>query len=71
VGMRNSSLPFRFAGDDPTETLLAGGIGLDVTRPQDVINGGIDLAVERGRREAGSLTETFWRGTLTFRIASW
>jgi len=71
VGVRKSGLPFRFAGEDPTETLVSAGIGLDVTRPQEVISGGLDLAVERGRREAGTLSETFWRGTLTFRIASW
>ena len=71
VGVRKSSLPFRFAGDDPSETLVAAGMGLDVTRPADVIAGGFDLALERGRREAGPLTETFWRGTVTFRIASW
>ena len=71
LGARKASLPFRFAGEDPTETLVAAGLGLDVTRPQDVIAGGLDLAVERGRRVAGSLEETFWRGTVTFRIASW
>jgi hypothetical protein len=71
MGARKSNLPFRFAGENPTETLVAGGIGLDLTRPQDVIVGGLDLAVERGWRDAGSLEESFWRGTLTFRIASW
>ncbi len=71
VGARKSDLPFRFAGEDPIETLLAGGIGINLTRPQDLLAGGVDMAVERGRREAGSLVETFWRGTLTIRIASW
>jgi len=71
LGARRTNLPFRFGGENPMETLVAGGIGLDLTRPQDVIVGGLDLAVERGRREAGSLEESFWRGTLTLRIASW
>jgi hypothetical protein len=71
IGARRTNLPFRFGGENPTETLVAGGLGLDLTRPQDVIVGGLDLSVERGRRDAGSLEESFWRGTLTFRIASW
>jgi hypothetical protein len=71
LGARRSGLPFRFAGENPTETVLAAGIGLDLTLAQDFIVGGLDLAAERGRREAGSLSEAFWRGTLTFRIASW
>ncbi len=71
VGARRSGLPFRFAGEDPTEMLVAGGIGINLTRPQDLLAGGVDLAVERGQREAGALSETFWRGTVTLRIASW
>lgn len=70
LGMRRSALPFTFEGEDPKETVFSGGIGLDLIPPQVGLSGGIDLALERGKREAASLSETFWRVTLTFRVGA-
>jgi len=70
LGMRRSGLPFTFEGENPTESVFSGGIGLDLIPSQVGLMGGIDLAVERGTREAASLSETFWRATVTFRVGS-
>lgn len=71
VGFRRADLPFTYAGAAPRETTFSGGIGLNLTRPEDVIVGTVDLAMERGHRDAGALSESFWRGTVTFRVGSW
>jgi hypothetical protein len=68
LGMRRSDLPFTFEGENPMETVLSGGIGLNLVPPQLGFVGIIDLAFEKGTREAGSLSESFWRATVTFRV---
>ena len=70
-GMRRSTLPFRFEGEDPTESILSGGLGLNFTQAEDFVLAGMDLALERGSREAGPFSEDFWRGTLTVRVSGW
>jgi len=69
-GIRKSDLPFTFQGENPTEKVLSGGIGLNLMPPQVGLVGAIDLALERGTRDAGSLSESFWRATVTFRVGS-
>lgn len=71
LGIRRSTLPFRFEGEDPKESLLSGGLGLNFSQAEDFVLAGIDFALERGNREAGSLSEDFWRGTLTVRVSGW
>lgn len=71
LGMRRSTLPFRFEGADPKESVVSGGLGLNLTQAEDFVLAGIDLALERGTREAGSFSEDFWRGTLTVRLSGW
>jgi hypothetical protein len=51
------------------ESALGGGIGVLLARAGDIPLARVDVAVERGRREGGSLGEDFWRTTLTFRAA--
>ena len=70
LGMRNSDLPFTFDGENPTEKVLSAGIGLNLLPAQAGLMGAIDLAFEKGTREAGSLSESFWRATVTFRVGS-
>ena len=69
LGARWSDLPFRFGEKAPRETLYSAGVGLELLRAEDVVLGALDLALERGNREAGDLSERFWRGTLTIRVA--
>lgn len=71
LGFRRNDLPFQFDGQTPTETAFSGGIGLNLTPSNAVVLGAVDLALERGSREAGTLSETFWRGTVTFRVSTW
>ncbi len=71
IGFRRADLPFRFEGEAPKESSLSAGIGLNLTPANPIVVGAIDLAIERGNREAGSLSEAFWRGTVTFRVATW
>jgi hypothetical protein len=71
LGFRKSGLPFKLDGEDPTETILAGGLGLNFTQAEDFVLAGIDMALEKGNREAGSFSEDFWRGTITFRVSGW
>ncbi len=69
VGYRRAQLPFLFDGETPVERLAAAGIGLELFRYEDTVLGGLDLALERGDRRAGSLSEQFWRGTMTIRVS--
>lgn len=68
VGYRSTDLPFAFDGRQPTETLWTAGFGL-VLAGGDVSRAGVDVAVESGDRSAGSLSESFWRATVTVRVA--
>lgn len=66
-GLRRSGLPFTFEGKNPTEQVVSGGVGANLLPPSAGMMGAVDLAIERGTRDAGSLSESFWRATLTFR----
>jgi hypothetical protein len=70
LGVKRSDLPFTFEGDTPSETLLSTGIGLNLVPPDAGWVGAVDIGFERGTREAGTLSETFWRASLTFRVGS-
>lgn len=68
VGFKRSELPFTFDGEQPTEAVWTAGIGLDLMPPQSGYIGTVDLGFERGDRDAGSLSESFWRASMTFRV---
>jgi hypothetical protein len=70
VGFKSTDLPFAFEGETPRETLFSGGIGLNLVPSGAGFIGVVDIALERGKREAGSLSETFSRASLTFRVGS-
>lgn len=69
VGYRRSDLPFRFDGDEPTESTFAAGLGLNLLQVEDLPLAVFDVAYERGDRSAGSLSEDFQRVTVTVRVA--
>lgn len=69
LGYRKSDLPFGLEGGRPTETVWAGGLGLNLSQVGDLVRAGVDVAVERGERKESSITERFWRSTLTVRVA--
>ncbi len=70
LGMRKSDLPFTFDGENPTENVWSAGLGLNLLPAQTGMMGAIDLALEKGTRKASSLSESFWRATVTFRVGS-
>jgi hypothetical protein len=69
VGYRRSDLPFALEGGKPTETVWAGGFGLNLSQVGELVRAGVDLAVERGDRQDSATAEKFWRSTLTVRVA--
>jgi hypothetical protein len=71
LGYKRSGLPFTFEGENPVEKVFSGGLGLNLVRAEDVLIGSLEMALEKGTRDAGALSEDFWRGTVTFRVASW
>jgi len=69
LGYRHSDLPFSIGTSDASERIYSGGLGLVLTQTGEVLLASLDLGVERGRRSAGSLTENFWRGTLSLKLS--
>lgn len=69
VGYRRADLPFALGGGQPTETVWTGGLGLNLSQVGDLVRAGVDLALERGDRADALVSERFWRGTLTVRVA--
>jgi hypothetical protein len=69
VGYRRTELPFALGGGMPSETVWAGGFGLNLSQTGDVVRAGVDLALERGDRSDSVLSERFWRATLTVHVA--
>lgn len=71
LGVRRSDLPFLFRAEKPREFAYTGGLGLNLTQADRFVLAAVDLAVERGNREAGDFKEEFWKGTITFRVSGW
>jgi hypothetical protein len=70
-GYRKSSLPFSFGSSGATETALAGGFGFILNETSGITLAGADFALERGERSDSSLTERFWRATLSLRVSGY
>jgi hypothetical protein len=68
-GYRKADLPFGVGSGKPTETVWAGGVGLNLSQVGDVVRAGVDLALERGDRADSAISEKFWRSTLTVRVS--
>lgn len=68
-GWRRAELPFRLDGQAPVESTLVGGFGLWLASAGDIPLAQIDLGVEHGTRSAGSISEDFWRSTVSLRLA--
>ena len=68
-GWRRAELPFRLDTEDPVESTLAGGFGLQLAGAGNIPLAQIDLGVEHGTRSAGTVSEDFWRSTVSLRLA--
>ena len=69
LGYRRSGLPFALGSEDATERIYSGGFGLALNQSGEFVLASADLGVERGQRSAGALKESFWRATLSLRLA--
>lgn len=69
LGYRRANLPFGPADSDPVESVFTTGFALNLAQVEEFPLAGIDVAFERGSRSAGSLDESFWRGTVTLRVS--
>jgi hypothetical protein len=56
VGIRDRALPFGISGNEVRERILAGGLGIPVSRGRAQI----DLALQRATRSAPGITEKAW-----------
>jgi hypothetical protein len=65
VGYRSTGLPFSFDQGGATEKVISGGFGLELSSQGGVVLAGVDLAIERGERRGGTISEKFWRATIS------
>lgn len=68
-GYRQKDLPFGLGVGSPTEKVWAGGVGMNLSQIGDLVRAGVDLALERGDRVDTTVSESFWRATLTVKVA--
>lgn len=68
-GYRRTDLPFSLRGGSPTETVWSGGLGLGLSESAAVTLAAVDLAIERGERLEGGISESFWRAAVSLRVA--
>jgi len=71
LGYRRRVLPFRLGPGGPSESILAGGVGLHLAQFEDLALARIDLALERTHRESGAFAEDFWRGSISLHVSGW
>lgn len=69
LGYRKDQLPFALGGGKPTEKVWAGGVGLNLSQVGELVRAGVDVSLERGERKDATVSERFWRSTLTVRVA--
>ncbi len=72
LAYRGSQLPFAVEDvADPSESAFSGGLGMDLlaSTTGEVILARLDLALERGTRQAGLFEENFWRLSTSVRVS--
>ena len=67
-GYRQSDLPFAFGATPGTESVWSTGLGLTLNETSGIVLAGADIALERGTRSDSSLTEKFWRMTVSLKV---
>jgi hypothetical protein len=70
-GYRTGKLPFALGSDVATERIFSAGLGLSLSQADDIVLGGVDAAIERGRRSGSVLSEAFWRATISLRVSGY
>lgn len=68
-GYRQQELPFHFEGQPVEERSWSGGLGLHLVDSGEVPVARITISMERGSRDAGAMSEDYWRTTVSLRLA--
>ena len=71
LGCRKTDLPFAFGTSAGSESILSTGFGLTLNETGGIVLASADLALERGTRTDSSLTEKFWRVTISLNISGY
>jgi hypothetical protein len=69
LGYRQRDLPFLFQGEAGSERGFSGGFGINLADTEEMPIARLELGVQRGSRDAGALSEDFWRATVSVRLA--
>ena len=70
VGWHRATLPFQILDDDATESAFSFGAGLMLREREDGVPlARVDVGIERGSRGAAQVDESFWRSTVSVRVA--
>jgi hypothetical protein len=70
LGYRSGDLPFRNPGEETgSESALTSGLGIDLLASETVLLAQLDLSLERGTREVGEVSESFWRLGTSIRVS--
>jgi len=69
VGFRRTGLPFSLDAEPASERVFTGGLALVLGQANGEVLASTDIALERGRRSAGTFEEDFWRGTVSLRLS--
>ena len=69
LGYRSGAPPFRYQSQDPSESALSLGVGLNLVEFEGYRLGWIDIAVERASRTSLPLDESFWRATISLGVS--
>ena len=70
-GYRTGKLPCSLGSGVATERIFSAGLGLSLSQADDIVLGGVDAAIERGRRSGSVLSEAFWRATISLRVSGY
>jgi hypothetical protein len=69
IGLRQQDLPFHFDAIPARERTISGGFGLGLVETDGIPIARVDVGFERGSRDAGNLSESFLRTTVSLRLA--
>lgn len=69
LGYREQELPFLYDGEAGSESAWTGGFGVNLADFEDVPVARLEVGFQRGTRNAGPLSEDFWRTTVSLRLA--
>lgn len=69
LGYRSQEFPFLVQGEAAGERAFTGGLGIHLADFDDIPVARLEIGIQRGNRDAGDLSERFWRTTVSVRLA--